>query len=371
MKKVFTAVLSIIMVFTSTACQKKENKTEVKASKENFDINIATNILDSYMGYIYAGDLENAKKLYSEKLMEEGVVVYSTDLKILGYNTEEINEVGRSGVFKVKIARSVPEKTIAVLDSYSIKVELEEKDYKITEINANTEKEAFLEGEGLRLRDKNNVKNNLIVDMGGIPYYTFPKDDNGKLGKAPVPRKKFGMMVFNYSGEKIAITTTDNESTYIGIVKINETQAAHGGGGGSGNGGAGGGGGDGGGNGAGGSNTIVKEPPIGKDITSIDLIKNATVEALSFSLEEKHIMVQYSIKDKGTSLRVYDVDSGELIDFKFEEEFPMDKVDVKFSSFGEDALNFEVKEKVNTGKEEANLLGKWQLDLKEYKVKRL
>jgi hypothetical protein len=358
------------MIFTSTACKPKDNKSETKASKENFDINIATNILNSYMGYIFNGDVERAKKLYSEKLTEKGIETYSTDLKILGYNTDEVNEVGRSGVFKVKVAKSVPGKTIAVLDSYSIKVELEENEYKITEINASTEKEAFLEGQGIRLKDKNNVKNNLIVDLAGIPYYAFPKDDNAKVNKAPVPRSNFGIIVFNYSGERIAMTTYNDDASYIGVVKIDETQASQGGGGG---GGASGGGGDsgGGGGGGGGSSVIIKEPPIGKEVTSLDLIKNSTIELACFSLEEKHFVAQYNTKDKGRTIRVYDVDSGELGEYKFEEEFPMDKVDVVFSSFDKDALNFEVKEKAGTGKKEAELLGKWQLDLKEYKAKKL
>ena len=92
---------------------------------------------------------------------------------------------------------------------------------------------------------------------------------------------------------------------------------------------------------------------------------------MAFSLEEKVIMAQYKIKGKGTSLRVYDVESGELVDFKFEEKFPIDKVDVVFSSFDKDVLNFEVKEKEATGKDGSEMLGKWQLDLKEFEVKKL
>ncbi|NLP28612.1 MAG: hypothetical protein GX370_07590, partial [Clostridia bacterium] len=134
----------------------------------------------------------------------------------------------------------------------------------------------------------------------------------------------------------------------------------------------GGGTGDGGGEGGGGgSSLIIKEPPVGKDITSLDIIKDGNIETMAFSLEEKVIMAQYKIKGKGTSLRVYDVESGELVDFKFEEKFPIDKVDVVFSSFDKDVLNFEVKEKEATGKDGSEMLGKWQLDLKEFEVKKL
>lgn len=370
MKKILTAVISLMLVFNVVGCKQQTQKQQKKEEKEKFDINIATNILETYMGYLNTGDMESAKKLLSDKVTKKGVNSYNTDLKILGYKTDEVNEVGRSGMFRVKVARSVSGKPTALLDNYSIKVEMEKKDYKITEINVKPEKEAFAEGIGIRMKDKTNAKTNLIIDSSGIPGYTYPKDDNAKINKAPVPKGNFGIAVFNYSGERLAITTHDGDS-YIGVVKIDETQASQGGGGGAGGGGGGGGGGAGAGSTGGGSVTIVKEPPIGKDITSMDLIKDSTIDMLSFSQEEKHLVVQYKLKNGSTTLRLYDVDSGDLADFDFQKKYPPENVDVMFSSFDKDALNFEVKEKAATGKEHTELLGKWQLSLKDYKVKRL
>lgn len=358
-----------MLIINIAGCKQQKQSEEKKEGKENFDINIATNILETYMGYLKAGDTESAKKLLSEKVSKKGVNLYNTDLKIFGTKTDEINEVGRSGMFRVKVARAVSGKPISVLDNYSIKVELDKNDYKITDINVTPEKEAFPEGIGIRLKDKNNARTFLILDTSGIPGYTFPKDDSAKINKAPVPKENYGLAVFNYSGERMAISTHDKDS-YIGIVKIDETQASQGGGGGGSSSGGGGGSSSGGGSGVG-SNTIAKEPPVGKDITSMDLIKGAAIEILSFSLEEKHLVAQYKVNGGGTTLRVYDVDSGELTDFNFQEKYPIDKVDVLFSSFDKDALNYEVKEKTGTGKEQKELLGKWQLSLKDYKIKKL
>jgi uncharacterized membrane protein YgcG len=370
LKKILRIIMAVFIMVNLTSCKGEktnEEGQESKESQESFDINIATNILNTYMGYMYSGDIERAKDLYSEKISEKGIEPYPTDLKILSYKTDEVNEVGRSGVFKVKVVRGAADKVISVLDNYNIKIELNDKEYKLTEIGSNTEKEAFLEGEGIRLKDKNSVKNNLIVDMSGIPYYAFPKNDGSMINKAPVPRKSFGMMAFSYNGERIAVSTKDENSSYLGIIQIDETGASQGGAA-AGGGGTGDGGGEGGG---GGSSLIIKEPPVGKDITSLDIIKDGNIETMAFSLEEKVIMAQYKIKGKGTSLRVYDVESGELVDFKFEEKFPIDKVDVVFSSFDKDVLNFEVKEKEATGKDGSEMLGKWQLDLKEFEVKKL
>jgi hypothetical protein len=73
----------------------------------------------------------------------------------------------------------------------------------------------------------------------------------------------------------------------------------------------------------------------------------------------------------GTSVKVYDTDSGELIKVNLDEKFPPGKVDVKYSSFSKEALNLEVVERKGTGKEQADLLGKWQVDLKKYELKKI
>lgn len=64
-----------------------------------------------------------------------------------------------------------------------------DNEYRITEISTEPEKEVFLEGEGIRLKDKNSVSSNLVVDMAGIPFYAYPKNDAAMINKAPVPKK--------------------------------------------------------------------------------------------------------------------------------------------------------------------------------------
>lgn len=358
------------------ACNRKKQQKEGEEAARKFDIKIATNILETYMGYIAKEDLESAKKLYSEELLKKQKASPKTELKVFGYKLEETNEVGRSAVFKVRVAKAMQDKPAATLDIYNIKVEKEENNYKISEIDSTTEKDAFFESYGIRVRDKNNVKTNLLIDHSGLPQYAYPRDDGAKVGKLEVPKEPFRIINFAYSGERVAVTTQTKDA-YIAVIKIDETQSVQGGGGAGGGGGGGQGGGQGGqggasGQGAGGSSNVnIRETPVGKEINSIDLIKDAKVELVTFSLEEKFVVAQYNKSNKGTSIRVYDTDSGELIPVDFEEQYPLGKVDVKFSSFDKDALNFEVLEKPTTDKEQAKLIGKWQVDLKEYKVKKL
>jgi hypothetical protein len=369
MKKILSCALAVMLCLTLAGCNEKEEKKKAE-EKDNFDIKIATNILESYMQYLQKEDMENAQKLFSKELAEKHKGSGKSDLRIEGSKVDEINEIGRSGLFKVRVVRATPNKSMSILDTYNIKVEKEGNEYKVSEINSMTEKEAFIERDGIRLRQKNNVNTNLIVDIAGVPHYAYPKDDKANVSKVIVPKTNFGMISFAYSGEKIAVSTFDKDS-FIGVVQIDETMATQGGGGGDQGGqGEGGNGGSGAGQG-GGSTALPKEMPVGKEITVIDLLKDTKVELMTFSLDEKFVVVQYDKPDTGKNLRVYDTDSGEMIPVSFEEKFPPEKVDVVFSSFDKDVLNFEVLEKNTTEKAQVELIGKWQISLKDFKMKKL
>jgi hypothetical protein len=356
------------MSVTLTACKKEEKKEETDEIKQNFDIKIATNIIDTYMNYLIKEDMESGKKLYSKELLKKQKAVYQTNLKVSGYKIDETNEVGKSALFKVRVVKGTPNLPSATLDIYNIKITKEEDEYLISEINSISEKDAFFENNEIRIRDKNNVKTNLLINSTGIPQFAYPKDDSAKVNKIEVPKAKFGIMAFTFSGERIAITTEDKDS-YIGLVKIDESQATQGGsGGGSGSSGSEASGGK---QQSGGSSSNAKETPMGKEMSSIDIIKDSKIDVIAFSLDEKFILVQYSKSNIGTNIRVYDTDSGELIKVNFDEKFPPGKVDIKYSSFSKDALNIEVVEKKGTGKEQAELLGKWQVDLKKYALTKI
>lgn len=369
-KRLLCYTLVFISIMISTSCSKNKEEPKAEEEKEEFDIKIAKNILDTYMGYLIKEDIESAKKLYSKKLLEKDKGLSKTELKIFGYMTDEINEVGKSGLFKVRVARSNPNKSSCTLDIYNVKIEKESTDYKISEINSSVEKEVFGQNNTLRNRSKNNIKTNLLIDFEGIPQYTYPKDDKGKVNKVVVPKSNFGIISFAYSGDRIAINTYDKNS-FIGVVKIDESLAVQGGGSGGGGDSSGSGGGGAGGQQGGSSSVGAREIPIGKELTAMDLISDSKVELLTFSLDEKYILVQYTKPQLGTNIRVYDVASGDLIPVSFEDMFPIGKVDVVFSSFDKDVLNIEVVEKKTTDKSISQLIGKWQVDLKEFKLKKL
>lgn len=367
MKKIMTRGIKNVLVLFAlifisnmlVSCSK--NKLETKENSNDFDIKAANNIADTYMKYLMKDDLENSKKLYSEKLLKNAVGEENKNLKISGYNISEVNEIGKSGLFKIKVSRSDISSVFASLDEYSVEVSKENNDYKIKKTSNNTEKEVFLEGNQIKLKNKNNVNTYVVTDMDGLPTYVFIKDDKSNVNKVKVPKNKFGIVNFDYSGDNLAITSCDND-TFIGVIKIDETLAVQGeeekqGGGQDKQNQQ--------------QSPSIKEKVIGKEIMPLDILKNSKVELINFSPNEKFIGIQYSNASLGKCIRIYKMEGGDIIPFKFEENYPMNKVNVVFSSYDQENLNFDVIPKVEGDKSASDVIGKWQLSMKNFKVKKI
>lgn len=367
MKKLLIYILSIILMFSLFGCKKEESKKEEEQEKEKFVIKAATNIVEVYMRDLIMEDVENVKKHLSEELLKGNKFFEENEMKLKGFNIEEVNEIGESGIFKLKAVRVNIKEPNTSLDEYTIKVIKEGEEYKISDIVFMTDREAFLENGKIRIRIKDNVKTNLLIDKSGVPLYAFPQDDKAKINKLLVPKQNFGALCFSYTGNSVGLVTKDDSDSFVSIVNIDETLAVQGE-----NGGGAGGAGGGGSQGDGGLQIDMgeKETPIGKEVVSVDLLKNCMVDFMVFTNDEKYLIVQYTQKDVGKNVRVYKTDSGDIIDIKFEDIYPLDKVDVKFSSTDKDSIIYEV-----VSKDEENMdneyIGKWKLNLEEMKTEKL
>ena len=179
MKKILSCLLIVFYVLSFTGCAKKEEEEKPKVNA--FEIKTAANVVENYMNFIMKEDYENGKKLYTKELSKKVSDMPISDMKIKGYKVTESNEVGRSGVFKVRVTRTSMVSSLSCLDEYSIKVVKDGAEYKISEVTSTPEKEAFVEGIGIRFRDKKNVKTNLIIDEAGLPKYAYSSDDGARL----------------------------------------------------------------------------------------------------------------------------------------------------------------------------------------------
>ncbi|WP_291632357.1 hypothetical protein [Clostridium sp.] len=363
MKKIINYLLIVLCILFLIGCSKKEEEEEEKPKVNAFEIKMAANVVESYMNFISKENYENSKKLYTKELLMKVSDMPISDMKIKGYKVTESNEVGRSGIFKVRVTRTSMISSQSCLDEYSIKVVKDGAEYKISEVNSTPQKEAFVEGIGIRYRDKKDVKTNLIIDKSGLPKYVYSKDDGAQLYKVVVPLKEFSSINFSYQGEKIAVSTY-NKNSFISVVNIDEALAVQGDTGGTSNQSSSSGG-------SGGSGEMAKEKPIGKDLIQIDLLLDSKVEFMTFSLDEKFLLVQYIKENMGKYIRVYIVKNGEMIPVNFEKDYPMEKVQIVFSSFGENTMNYEVIPKSNVNNSETDIIGKWKLDLKSFTVDKL
>ena len=350
-------VLILAIIFFAVGCSSSNN--EESMAENPFDIKSATVIVNKYMNDLMKNDMENAKKIYSNKLLKKSNYIQNTNLLIKGYNVEEVSELGNEGIFKISVTRSDFTKAYAGLDEYKITIIKEGIDYKIDEIESSPVKEAKLEDKGIRLKSKTNVKSYLIIDDAGLPVYAFSKDDKSNVEKISVPRDNYGILAFSYMGDSIAISTFDRNS-YVGLVQIDESLESQTTGDSTGSKQA-----------TGGSSTPAKEAPIGKEIISLDIIKDSKIEFMTFSLDEKFVAVQYNKTGKGKCLRLYKTSSGELISYNFEEKFPVNYVEITFSSFDKDVINFTVSQKANAPETASEYVGKWQLNLKDFTAKKI
>ena len=358
--KRFTAVLMLILLLC-TGCSMMNKKTVKKDKKDSFDLNKAEETVKNYMNFIILDDYDNAKKILSDKA--EGVInISKSDYKIKGYNIDTKIKSGSSGVFKIKAARESMIMPKASLEDYYIEVTKEKSDYKITKIKNEIEKESFVGENGIRIRSDGDVETKLLIDIDGFPEYAYAKTDKIKLNKFSVPKDKFGAISFNYSGNKLAVSTFDGSSVFYGMVRINEAvstqangqgtqQQQQGGNGSSGS----------------SSNGFAKEKPIGKELMPLDIIQNAKVQYMTFSPDEKYIAVQCADNKNDTFLNIYDAMSGDILPYESKDKVNASDEDIMFKYF-DDKGNafFDTKEK--KGKK---ILKKWELNMENMKVKEI
>ncbi len=357
-------LLLCICIIVPVSCSKNQETSE--SGKGAFDIKAASNVVEAYMKAVEEGNMEGVKKFYSKNLLKNFVDKENPEFKIMGYNILETSKVGDTGLFKIRVSRSSTATSRAALDEYVVKVIKEGFEYKVDDTKSNPIKEAFPINSQIRLKSKNNVNTSLVFDVNSIPSYTFAKEDKAHMDKLPVPKYNFGSMTFSYDGNKLAISTIAADTGFFaGFVKIDESIEVQGSDdtsekkGGNGNGGM------------GGQNGNVKEKPVGKELIVLDVIKEGKPEMMIFSQDEKYIALQYGKTAADKLLRVYKVNNGDLLDYNFEKNFPVDKVNISYSFFDKDNLYFIVAPKNSSGQDLKDYIGKWQLDLKELKAKKV
>ncbi len=332
----------------------KEKVEEVKL-KDEFDVEIATGVVEGYLKSISENNFEESNKYLNEKIKSTNLNEEIANIQLNGYRLEDINESDNKAYFTVKVTQSDKENSRAMLLKYVILVMKENMEYKIDNIDSAVSREIFIDKDSIRMRFDDAIETSLLLNMDGISSYTYPKDNPGKLGMISIPKTQFSMLSLDYEGDMVAFTTMD-KNVYIAIAAVDET-----------------------------AKTTAddekkedseeesdkgpKEKPIGKRVITCDLLIDSTVDDICFSMNEKFLAVQYITLDKKRCFRVYQTEGGELIKLKLENEFPLSNVDVVYNNFDKDTLLFSVVPK-DESEAATKFKGKYSLDLNTFEIKK-
>lgn len=361
MKKLIGFIICIFIVFNICGCRKsKINEQEVL---KKFNIEEASKTVDTYMKASMKNDVREMDMLYSNEFSKKTQEKNPNNIIITGYSFDEVSQSGEMGIIKVKVTKTNKDTPYAQLETDTFKIIKEKGSYKIKDLDSVNEKEVFIKGSQIRIRIKDKAKTLLVTNFQGMPKYYYTREDQAKSNMLPVSLDTYGNMALTYGGTAQAIATKGKNS-FIEIVHYEEAMMTQAGGKsdqGSEQ------------NAAANPNEPVEvapEKPVAKEIVSIDIIENGTIDNMVFSEDEKLLAVQYTKNNIGTSIKVYRQKNGEVIPFKFDKNYPMGKLDVKIESFGKDGLiyNVTVKEKFKDDKSIKNMIGKWKLDTKKYKI---
>lgn len=368
MKRRIIALAIILVIVLLSACNRGGENTPAPAK---FDTEAAIELTENYLRLITEGNYEEAKKLCTEDLQGDSENMQKEGLKIVSYNQDDLNEVGASVVATYRINRIASNEPRADLDICTITIVKEGEEYKISKVNAATEKEAYAEGRTLRQRKEEDVESDPIIRLHRLPQDMYIQGKEASLNKVSIPNEKFTTVNYNYAGDSIAISTYDGDS-YVAIIKLDDSIGTAGGvTSGSGGGGGGGGGKEAGsnaedntGNEGSSEEDLSTEEPVGKEITSLEVFPTTSIEVLAFSRDEEYLMVQYTEVGKGSSIKLYKVQEGEAADLPLQDNYPNSQYSTSFVRFDKGKMIFKV-EALAPGTGDSNITGQYQVDLEK------
>lgn len=359
MRKNNILLVLIFIIVIITGCGQKQFQSS--KPKEGFELTEAKNEVNKYMNYIYAKDYESAKAMLSEDMQKGFTAETSSNMIITGFTITEADEIGRSGLIKVRVAKETLNNSYSELDEYSIKISKVKGNYQIEKIENEMQKEAFKSGNSIRMRIKKNGKSVLLVYGDSTPQYAYSKDDKALINKIPISDYDFGVINFAFSGSKIAISKVKNNS-FLCVANIDDSIATQGGD-------QSGSEGQGGGSSGQSQGMGPREIPAGKEVVVLDVLTNSKVINLAFSEDERLVCAQYVKSNGQKCIKVFNSESGDAIPVDFEKEYDISKYSIIFEKFEKGSMIYNVLPK-NSSKQ-TDVTGKWKLNLKSFKFEKI
>lgn len=361
-KKVFNTLnmISIAGMLVGCSTEKAEKGAEVKL----FDTNKGKEIIESYFVNIREGNLSKANNLCSDELLSHTKDLTQGVSEISSFSDHEIVEGNKSGYFIFNVIRDSITEPKSDLEVYTIKVENKDKDYEITDIKSKAQKSVYVKNNTLRIIGEDGGKSNLVLSLSNIPKDAYLSENKMMLYKEEVPRKTFNKIAVGFEGKKIALSTSGDDNSYIGIVYIDETLMK-----------------------SGGTSDPEEskegskpdsaslgeettEKPIANKLISLDLLKNSNVTGFMFSKEDENLAVGFKNHRDIDRVKIYNTEDGSIVDIKLDEVFDVNKYNIIAQHFTEDEFKFRSSLVKGVKDYDEDLVGHFTINLKTLELKK-
>ena len=362
MRKKFLALTSFLVFFLMifSACSNSQDDTE---NVEVFGLQKAFDLAEEYLGLIKNNKLAEANALCTEELINSNNNITTGISNIVAFAPDNVIEYSNSAFMTFNVIRNSSSEPKCDLDSYAIKVVKENDEYKIDEVKATNLKQVFINNDSLRMISEDGGKSDLIISLNNITKDSYLKENKIMLYKEKVPAENFGVVALGYKGDKIAISTTSGNRSFIAIAYIQESQEAQGS---SSEGNSG---------GEGGKNEEenlgeLLEKPIAKKVIPLDIYNGAIVNNLVFMQEEEYLITEYVNANLSNRIKVYNGSSGDLIALDFDSKFPEEKYSINLLTFKKDEFDISVTAKEGSSDIDKNILGEYTVHVDSLEIKK-
>lgn len=319
-------ILSIILLLTVSiliGCSKINKDNEVAI--DLFDVFKGRDLATNYLINIRNGDIEKAKESCLEELVNNNINLSEGISDLAGFQLDKTIASSEFAYYIFNVIRDSNIEPKSDLESYTIKVNRNGDNYRISEIKAKSQRELYIKNNSLRIIGEKGGKSSLVISLNNIPKDTYLRENKIMLYKEKVPNNNFGKVVLGFTGQKIAISTIDDKNAFICIAYIDNTLMQ---------------------NGtddissstASQGNQISElqealEKPIISKVVPVDLLNNVQIENFIFSKEDNDIAVNYKNQSGIERLNIYKADDGSKIDAKLEDIFNVNIYNVKAEYF--------------------------------------
>lgn len=328
-------VLSFILFLTISiliGCSKVEDNNEV--TLDLFDVFKGKELAINYLINIRNDNIEKANEVCEKELVDNNVNISEGISDISGFQLDKTIASSEFAYYVFNVIRDSNIEPKSSLESYTIRVNRSGDNYSISDIKANSQRELYIKNNSLKIIGEKGGKSSLVISLNNIPKDTYLRENKIMLYKEKVPNNNFGKVVLGFTGQKIAISTVDDENAFVCIAYIDNTLMERG------------------------TYEIsantnsqegsiselqeVLEKPITSKIVPVDLLNNVQIENFIFSKEDDNIAVNYKNNMGIDRLNLYKTDDGAIVDAKLDEFFNKDIYNVTAKYFEDDKLIFDV-----------------------------